>query len=76
MKNDVSVTALRSVREIGEQVWNGLAEGEGFYSGYPWMAWAETDPSFVTTYLVARDATGAPWRRWRPTSGPARACRR
>ncbi|MCG5463621.1 GNAT family N-acetyltransferase [Micromonospora sp. MED01] len=59
MKDDVSVTALRSVREIGEQVWNGLAEGEGFYLGYPWMAWAETDPSFVTTYLVARDATGA-----------------
>ncbi|PWR09473.1 hypothetical protein DKT68_12000 [Micromonospora acroterricola] len=59
MNGDVSVTALRSVSEIGEDVWNGLAEGDGFYLGYPWMAWAETDPSFVTTYLVARDATGA-----------------
>ncbi|MFF5177024.1 GNAT family N-acetyltransferase [Micromonospora sp. NPDC000316] len=58
MNDDVSVTALRSVREIGEQLWNSLAEGEGFYLGYPWMAWAETDPSFVTTYLVARDGTG------------------
>ncbi|MDG4806967.1 GNAT family N-acetyltransferase [Micromonospora sp. WMMD1120] len=59
MDGDVSVTALRSIREIGERVWNDLAEGEGFYSGYPWLAWAETDPSFVTTYLVARDASGA-----------------
>ncbi|WP_229399026.1 GNAT family N-acetyltransferase [Micromonospora okii] len=59
MDGDVSVTALRSVAEIGEDQWNSLAEGNGFYLGYPWMAWAETDPSFVTTYLVARDATGA-----------------
>ncbi|MEH1164842.1 GNAT family N-acetyltransferase [Micromonospora sp. CPCC 205539] len=58
MGGDVSVTALRSVTEIGEAVWNGLAEGDGFYLGYPWMAWAETDPSFVTTYLVARDSSG------------------
>jgi len=56
---DVSVTEVRSVTEIGTDTWNGLARGDGFYLGYPWTAWAETDPSFHTTYLVARDDSGA-----------------
>ncbi|MEU5551613.1 GNAT family N-acetyltransferase [Micromonospora sp. NPDC047793] len=58
--DDLSVITRRSVTEIGEDVWNGLAAGDGFYLGYPWVAWSETDRSFDTTYLVVQDAAGIP----------------
>jgi uncharacterized protein len=57
----VSVVEARSIAEIGEDAWQRLARRDGFYLGYAWLAWAECDPSYVTTYLVARDAgTGVP----------------
>lgn len=46
------------IADIGQESWTQLATGMGFYTSYPWLAWAERNPGFDATYVVVRDCEG------------------
>lgn len=58
MNGLVTVRAVPSIAGIGEATWNSLARDGGFYLGYPWLTWAEADPSVTASYLIAMGADG------------------
>lgn len=56
----ITVRRVSRIGDIGPETWHRLAAGHGLYLGYSWLAWAEQDRDYTTTYLVAAGESGIP----------------